>query len=72
MLAVVAAVLADCEPPALFKKPFNPVLGETARHELGFVYGGSVVSVLEQVSHHPPVTAFHSTYRAPIEAAGIP
>ena len=58
MLAVVAAVLADCEPPALFKKPFNPVLGETARHELGFVYGGSVVSVLEQVSHHPPVTAF--------------
>lgn len=69
MLAVVAAVLADCEPPALFKKPFNPVLGETARHELGFVYGGSVVSVLEQVSHHPPVTAFHSTYRAPIESA---
>ena len=69
MLAVVAAVLADCEPPALFKKPFNPVLGETARHELGFVHGGSVASVLEQVSHHPPVTAFHSTYRAPIESA---
>jgi hypothetical protein len=68
MLAVVAAVLADCEPPALFKKPFNPVLGETARHELGFVHGGSVASVLEQVSHHPPVTAFHSTYRAPIRS----
>ena len=64
MLAVVSAVLADCEPPALFKKPFNPVLGETARHELGFVSGGSVASVLEQVSHHPPITAFHSSFRS--------
>ena len=63
MLAVVSAVLADCEPPALFKKPFNPVLGETARHELEFIGGGSVTSVLEQVSHHPPITAFHSTFR---------
>lgn len=63
MLAVAAAVLADCEPPALFRKPFNPVLGETARHELRFVDGSSVASVLEQVSHHPPVTAFHSKHR---------
>ena len=63
MLAVLAAVLADCEPPALFKKPFNPVLGETARHTIRFNDGASVTSVLEQVSHHPPVTAFHSEHR---------
>ena len=70
MLVVwVAAVLADCEPPALFKKPFNPVLGETARHELGFVYGGSVVSVLEQVSHYPADRVPLDAYRAPIESA---
>ncbi|XP_046713479.1 oxysterol-binding protein-related protein 1 isoform X3 [Silurus meridionalis] len=38
-------------------KPFNPLLGETyelVREDLGF----RVVS--EQVSHHPPVSAFHA------------
>ncbi|BFZ11294.1 hypothetical protein BsWGS_14333 [Bradybaena similaris] len=38
-------------------KPFNPLLGETyelSRSDLGFRYVG------EQVSHHPPVTAFHA------------
>jgi hypothetical protein len=37
-------------------KPFNPLLGETyelIREDLGFRI------VLEQVSHHPPITAFH-------------
>ncbi|KAK3088768.1 hypothetical protein FSP39_023560 [Pinctada imbricata] len=37
-------------------KPFNPLLGATFelnRSELGFKY------VAEQVSHHPPVSAFH-------------
>jgi len=37
-------------------KPFNPVLGETFefdRPDLGFKF------VAEQVSHHPPVSAFH-------------
>lgn len=37
-------------------KPFNPLLGETyqlVRDELGFRI------VCEQVSHHPPVSAFH-------------
>ncbi|XP_012945876.1 oxysterol-binding protein-related protein 2 [Aplysia californica] len=39
-------------------KPFNPVLGETfefVRQDLGFRFVG------EQVSHHPPITAFHAT-----------
>ncbi|THD20067.1 Oxysterol-binding protein [Fasciola hepatica] len=35
-------------------KPFNPLLGETYElHHNGFVF------VAEQVSHHPPITAFH-------------
>jgi oxysterol-binding protein-related protein 1/2 len=37
-------------------KPFNPLLGETyelVRDDLGFRI------VCEQVSHHPPVSAFH-------------
>ncbi|KAM4610354.1 oxysterol-binding protein-related protein 2-like [Polymixia lowei] len=38
-------------------KPFNPLLGETyelTREELGFRL------ISEQVSHHPPVSAFHA------------
>uniref|UniRef100_A0A672H9U7 Oxysterol-binding protein n=1 Tax=Salarias fasciatus TaxID=181472 RepID=A0A672H9U7_SALFA len=38
-------------------KPFNPLLGETyelVRDDLGFRW------VSEQVSHHPPVSAFHA------------
>jgi len=38
-------------------KPFNPLLGETyelVREDLGFKI------LCEQVSHHPPVTAFHA------------
>uniref|UniRef100_A0A673JRJ5 Oxysterol-binding protein n=1 Tax=Sinocyclocheilus rhinocerous TaxID=307959 RepID=A0A673JRJ5_9TELE len=38
-------------------KPFNPLLGETyelLREDLGFRW------VSEQVSHHPPVSAFHA------------
>lgn len=37
-------------------KPFNPLLGETyelVREDLGFRF------ISEQVSHHPPVSAFH-------------
>ena len=60
MLAIVRAILADAEPAAHLRKPFNPVLGETARHVLAFVDGDEVRSALEQVSHHPPITAFDS------------
>ncbi|XP_018089573.1 oxysterol binding protein like 2 L homeolog isoform X1 [Xenopus laevis] len=38
-------------------KPFNPLLGETfelIRDDLGFQF------ISEQVSHHPPVSAFHA------------
>eukprot|EP00879_Flechtneria_rotunda_P000148 GHRR01000215.1.p1 GENE.GHRR01000215.1~~GHRR01000215.1.p1 ORF type:complete len:681 (+),score=269.84 GHRR01000215.1:832-2874(+) len=38
-----------------WRKPFNPILGETWQAHLPS--GSSIV--MEQVSHHPPVTAFH-------------
>ena len=60
LLAVVRCILADVEPPPNLQKPFNAVLGETARHEIVLADGVEVVSVVEQVSHHPPVTAFHT------------
>lgn len=36
------------------KKPFNPLLGETFEYE----YGGFRI-FSEQVSHHPPISAYH-------------
>ena len=36
------------------KKPFNPLLGETFEYEFG-----NYRILSEQVSHHPPVSAFH-------------
>ncbi|XP_061682079.1 oxysterol-binding protein-related protein 2-like isoform X3 [Syngnathoides biaculeatus] len=51
---VVSAVASQLERTG---KPFNPLLGETyelVREDLGFRL------VSEQVSHHPPVSAFHA------------
>lgn len=36
------------------KKPFNPLLGETFEYETG-----DFRLIAEQVSHHPPISAFH-------------
>lgn len=38
-----------------WKKPFNPILGETWQAALS---DGSTI-FMEQISHHPPVSAFH-------------
>jgi len=35
------------------KKPFNPILGETFQGSIG-----NYEIALEQISHHPPVSAF--------------
>ncbi|XP_019752689.1 oxysterol-binding protein-related protein 1 isoform X1 [Hippocampus comes] len=51
---VVSAVASQWERTG---KPFNPLLGETyelVREDLGFRL------VSEQVSHHPPISAFHA------------
>ena len=59
ILRVVRSIICDLDVPRHLQKPFNPILGETARHELQLVGGCKVKSVIEQVSHHPPITAFH-------------
>eukprot|EP00164_Ancoracysta_twista_P002038 GFYU01002686.1.p1 GENE.GFYU01002686.1~~GFYU01002686.1.p1 ORF type:complete len:408 (-),score=114.63 GFYU01002686.1:413-1636(-) len=44
------------------KKPYNPLLGEVFRCNIAFPQekgNGELFYVAEQVSHHPPVTAFH-------------
>lgn len=42
------------------KKPYNPVLGEQFKMQWGDLQGSGDTDVLvEQVSHHPPVTGFH-------------
>lgn len=38
-----------------WRKPFNPILGETWQATLS---DGSAI-FMEQISHHPPITAFH-------------
>jgi hypothetical protein len=38
-----------------WRKPFNPILGETWQARLSD--GSSIF--LEQICHHPPVSAFH-------------
>lgn len=49
--------------PKGIKKPYNPILGETFRcfwkHE-----NSRTFYIAEQVSHHPPVSAFYVSNRA--------
>ncbi|KAI9099390.1 hypothetical protein DFS34DRAFT_69019 [Phlyctochytrium arcticum] len=40
------------------KKPYNPVLGEIFRCKWNFPDGSQSVYVCEQVSHHPPISAY--------------
>mmetsp|Transcript_46234 Transcript_46234/g.92429 ORF Transcript_46234/g.92429 Transcript_46234/m.92429 type:complete len:419 (+) Transcript_46234:212-1468(+) len=51
------------KPPGV-KKPYNPILGEV--FQCRWDYGGdrgSTYYVAEQVSHHPPISAFHFVNR---------
>lgn len=41
------------------KKPYNPVLGENFRCKYKLDNGTEAFYVSEQVSHHPPVSAFY-------------
>lgn len=41
-------------------KPFNPILGETFELERNAEGSGSFRCICEQVSHHPPISAFHA------------
>ncbi|ORZ07875.1 hypothetical protein BCR42DRAFT_149251 [Absidia repens] len=45
--------------PKGVKKPYNPVLGEFFRCRYEFKDGSQAYYIAEQVSHHPPVSAYH-------------
>ncbi|XP_078443968.1 oxysterol-binding protein-related protein 4B-like isoform X2 [Wolffia australiana] len=54
--AVVAWSISTTRPLVFGVSPYNPILGETHH-----VSRGSLNVLLEQVSHHPPVSALHAT-----------
>ncbi|WOL19772.1 oxysterol-binding protein-related protein 4C isoform X1 [Canna indica] len=54
--AVVAWIISTTRPVIFGQAPLNPILGETHH-----VSRGSLNVLLEQVSHHPPVSALHAT-----------
>eukprot|EP00854_Cymbomonas_tetramitiformis_P003858 gene3858-4820_t len=63
-LYVLRMVLASHSLPLpLKKKPFNPVLGETMHWEQAYCSAEGSMKyfkcVAEQVSHHPPICAYH-------------
>ncbi|XP_075148471.1 oxysterol-binding protein-related protein 8 isoform X7 [Haematobia irritans] len=49
--------------PKGLKKPYNPILGETYRCYWEHDNGSRTYYIAEQVSHHPPVSAFYVTNR---------
>lgn len=49
--------------PKGLKKPYNPILGETFRCYFLHPNGSKTYYIAEQVSHHPPVSAFYVTNR---------
>lgn len=49
--------------PKGLKKPYNPILGETFRCYWEHANGSRTFYIAEQVSHHPPVSAFYVTNR---------
>lgn len=53
---VVAWSISTTRPVIFAEVPYNPVLGETHH-----VSSGNLNVLLEQVSHHPPISALHAT-----------
>ncbi|KAI8979278.1 hypothetical protein BDF20DRAFT_820343 [Mycotypha africana] len=45
--------------PKGVKKPYNPVLGEVFKCKYTYDDGSEAIYVAEQVSHHPPISAFY-------------
>ncbi|KAL6189031.1 hypothetical protein ACLB2K_040421 [Fragaria x ananassa] len=54
--AIVSWSISTLRPVIFGMAPFNPILGETHH-----VSRGNLNVLLEQISHHPPVTALHAT-----------
>ncbi|KAI8145882.1 hypothetical protein BJV82DRAFT_643601 [Fennellomyces sp. T-0311] len=55
--------------PKGVKKPYNPVLGELFRSRWQYANGTDAIYVAEQVSHHPPISAYH--YASPANGVTI-
>ncbi|PCH33124.1 Oxysterol-binding protein [Wolfiporia cocos MD-104 SS10] len=55
--------------PKGVKKPYNPVLGEFFRCRYDYADGSQGFYIAEQVSHHPPVSAFY--YVSPANKVAI-
>ncbi|KAL3688147.1 hypothetical protein R1sor_014456 [Riccia sorocarpa] len=55
-LAVVRWFISTVRPVPFGKAPYNPILGETHH-----VTAGNLSVLIEQVSHHPPISALHAT-----------
>ncbi|XP_058727833.1 oxysterol-binding protein-related protein 4C-like isoform X1 [Vicia villosa] len=55
-ISVVAWCISTTRPASFGVAPYNPILGETHH-----VSKENLNVLLEQVSHHPPVTALHAT-----------
>ncbi|CAN8325952.1 unnamed protein product [Cochlearia groenlandica] len=55
--AVVTWNISKFRPLVFGLSPYNPILGETHH-----VSNGHINVLLEQVSHHPPVSALHATH----------
>ncbi|KAJ1378221.1 Oxysterol-binding protein [Sesbania bispinosa] len=56
LISVVAWSISTTRPAIFGVAPYNPILGETHH-----VSKGNLNVLLEQVSHHPPVSALHAT-----------
>ncbi|KAK9099744.1 hypothetical protein Scep_023174 [Stephania cephalantha] len=56
LLSVVTWSISTLRPLKFGVAPYNPVLGETHH-----VSRGSLNVIIEQVSHHPPISAVHAT-----------
>ncbi|XP_039003257.1 oxysterol-binding protein-related protein 4C-like [Hibiscus syriacus] len=55
-ISVVRWSISTLRPPIFGLAPYNPILGETHH-----VSRASLNVLLEQISHHPPVSALHAT-----------
>ncbi|PPS11644.1 hypothetical protein GOBAR_AA09002 [Gossypium barbadense] len=55
-ISVVAWNISTLRPPIFGFAPYNPILGETHH-----VSRANLNVLLEQISHHPPVSALHAT-----------
>ncbi|KAK7329178.1 hypothetical protein VNO77_23328 [Canavalia gladiata] len=56
LISVVAWSISTTRPATFGVAPYNPILGETHH-----VSKGNLHVLLEQISHHPPVSALHAT-----------